>query len=253
MAHYRTFLFPEAAVLEHSIRLDKRESHHLMKVFRARVGDGVEVLDGKGRRYIGRLSGSDARAAVVAVDQVEVAPVPQHQVTLLQALPKSRAMDLTLRILTEIGVSTFQPVYTRQSEVHIPQERVDGKVGKWRATMIEASKQCGLVFLPEVLAPVAMEDWLAAKPAGADELRIVASLEAGSRLLLDTLYAAGVPKSIVLAVGPEGDFTSGEYAALRENGFVPVRLGDNVLRAETAAAYMLSVVDQFIRREKPLS
>jgi 16S rRNA (uracil1498-N3)-methyltransferase len=73
-------------------------------------------------------------------------------------------------------------------------------------------------------------------------------LEAGSRPLIDVLRARSDYQSIVIAVGPEGDFTSGEYAALRQCGFQPVRLGANVLRAETAAAYLLSVVDQCARR-----
>lgn len=249
MARYRSFLFPESEVLEHSITLDKRESHHLVKVFRARPGDSVEILNGAGRRYLGRLTQPDARAAVVEIDEVEDVDAPKPAVTLLQALPKGKAMDLILRTATEIGASTLQPVYTRQSEVHIPRDRLDGKVGKWRATTIEASKQCGLAFLPEVRHPTALGDWLEQNPPATRELRLVGSLEGGSRLLLDALMTAESRDRIVLAVGPEGDFSSGEYAALREGGFAPVRFGANVLRAETAAAYMLSVVDQVSRLE----
>jgi len=253
MAHYRSYLFPEAEMLAGSITLDKRESHHLVKVFRARAGDSLEVLDGQGRRYLGHLTRADARAAVVGIDQVEQVAAPTHQVTLLQALPKGKAMDLILRMATEIGASTLQPIYTHQSEVHFPRERVAGKLEKWRATTIEASKQCGLAYLPEVRPPLDLREWLVQNAAAKDELRIVASLEAGSRLLLDALSAADLPDRITLAVGPEGDFSTEEYLALRENGFVPVRLGDNVLRAETATAYMLSVIDQFARVGMPLS
>lgn len=250
MAHYRSFLFPEAEVSETSITLDKRESHHLVKVFRARAGETVEVLDGRGRRYLGRIARPDARAAEIGIEQIEDADAPKHKVTLLQALPKGKAMDLILRTVTEIGASVLQPVYTRQSEVRLSDERVPGKVEKWRATTIEASKQCGLPFLPDVQFPVGLTDWLQSNPADTDELRIVASLEAGSRLLLETLSAADLPGHIVLAVGPEGDFSGDEYDALRAGGFLPVRLGDNVLRAETAAAYMLSVIDQYARSDR---
>ena len=250
MAHYRSFLFPEAELSANAVTLDKRESHHLVKVFRARVGDTVEMLDGKGRRYHGRLTRADARAAVVAVDQVEQAEAPKHAVSLLQALPKGKAMDVILRMATEIGATTLQPVYTHQSEVHLPREREAGKLEKWRATTIEACKQCGLAWLPQVQLPLDLVDWLEQHPVGGDELRLVASLESGSRLLLDALSAADLPARIVLAVGPEGDFSAEEYRALRGNGFLPVRLGDNVLRAETATAYMLSVVDQAMRRVK---
>lgn len=253
MAHYRSFLFPEAEVSENSITLDKRESHHLVKVFRARAGESVEVLDGKGRRYQGRITRPDARAAEIEIERVENADEPKHKVTLLQALPKGKAMDLILRTASEIGVTALQPLYTDQSDVRLTDERMRGKLEKWRATTIEASKQCGLPFLPEVHLPLSLTKWLEQIPHGPDDLRIVASLESGSRLLLDALSAADLPTRIVLAVGPEGDFSGDEYDALRQSGFIPVRLGDNVLRAETAAAYMLSVIDQFSRLRPPLS
>ncbi|MFU8849030.1 MAG: RsmE family RNA methyltransferase [Opitutales bacterium] len=249
MAHYRSFLFPDAEVSENLITLDKRESHHLVKVFRARAGESVEILDGRGRRYLGRLSRPDARAAEVELHQVEELPAPKHRVTLLQALPKTKAMDLILRTATEIGAAVVQPVYTRQSEVHLPEERMAGKLEKWRATTIEACKQCGLPFLPEVLPPLGLMDWLQREPKGEDELRIVASLETDSGLLFDLLAAAELPSRVVLAIGPEGDFSADEYEALRAGGFTPVRLGANVLRAETAAAYMLCVIDQFAQRQ----
>lgn len=245
MVKYRSFIFPGAIVSEKAVTLEKRESHHLVKVFRARVGESVELLDGKGKRYLGRVQKLDPRAAIIEVEHVQVVAAPEHSVTLLQALPKSRAMDLILKSATEIGASMIQPVYTDQSEVRIPDERTAGKVDKWRTTTVEASKQCGLPYLPEVPAPVGLMDWLGANPANASELRIVASLEPGARLLLDALAAEKLPQGIVLAVGPEGDFSPKEYTALRAADFVPVRLGDNVLRAETAAAYMLSVIDQF--------
>lgn len=249
MAGYRSFLFPEAEVTEDSIILDKRESHHLVKVFRARVGEAVQVLDGRGKRYCGRLSKADARAAEIELEEVETVPQPHHELVLLQALPKTKAMDLILRMVSEIGISTLQPVYSSQSEVQIPKDRLSGKTDKWRSTMIEASKQCGLPFLPELHLPVDLPAWLKEHSKGGDELRIVASLEPGSRLLLDALSELELPTRIVLAVGPEGDFSAEEYNALRDHHFLPVRLGGNVLRAETASAYMLSVIDQVIRQE----
>ena len=248
MAQYRSFIFPESIVSENSITLEKRESHHLVKVFRARIGESVELLDGKGMRYQGRLKEPDARAAVIEIGEAVKLPAPKLKVTLLQALPKGKAMDLILRMASEIGVSSLQPVYTAQSEVRLSNDRAEGKLEKWRATTIEASKQCGLAYLPELEPPVDLKGWLRGNSTGGTgELRLVASLEEGSRLLLDQLSQARLPEQIVLAIGPEGDFSTAEYAALREHDFTPVRLGENVLRAETAVAYMLSVIDQFAK------
>jgi 16S rRNA (uracil1498-N3)-methyltransferase len=207
------------------------------------VGDAIELLDGSGKRYLGKIAETDAKAAVVQVDSVETSTAPPVPITLLQSLPKGKTMDLILRMAAEIGASVVQPVYTDQSEVHLSGERMQSKVEKWRGTLVEACKQCGLPFLPQVLPPVRLKEWLD-RNAGAEALKIVASLEEGSRPLLNTLQEAGMPERIIVAVGPEGDFTAAEYAGMRSSGFNPVRLGENVLRAETASVYMLSVINQ---------
>ena len=113
--------------------------------------------------------------------------------------------------------------------------------------MIEACKQCGLSFVPQLVEPIALRDWLQRHAPADQSLRVVASLEAGSRPLAETLHSAGALDEVIVAVGPPGDFSAEEYELLRGADFKAVRLGANVLRAETAAAYILSVVDQVAR------
>ena len=238
MAQYRSFLFPEATVGEGFLILDVRESHHLVRVFRAKVGATIEVLDGKGARYLGTIELAAAKAVRVAVKSVKRQATVTPRVTLLQSVAKGRAMDLILRMATEIGASVIQPVFTDQGE-HAAQ-----KMEKWQLTMIEACKQCGLSYLPDLFEPCRISDWLESNPDTAGSLRIVASLEKESRPLLEMLKTAGPHEEVVVAVGPAGDFSIAEYELLRSSGFNAVRLGANVLRTETAAAYILSVVDQ---------
>ena len=252
MTRYRSFLFTEASLETGSLTLDARESHHLMRVLRAKPGQTVEVLDGRGTRYFGRIVTADAKAVQVEVDSFEKTQAPRPRVTLLQSIPKGKAMDLILRMATEIGATCVQPVFTDQGEVLMKGERLLSKTEKWRLTMIESCKQCGLAYLPELAAPASLVEWInsevrasSATKVKAATLRIVASLEEGSRSLCEVLETAGKFDEVVVAVGPEGDFTGGEYAALAAAGFQSVRLGANVLRAETAAAYILSVVDQY--------
>lgn len=248
MAAFRAFLFSDAVVEGDSLTLDARESHHLVRVLRAKRGDGVVVLDGRGQRYMGSIMRADAKGVGVAVDTVEAAASPACRLTLLQSIPKGKTMDLILRMATEIGATAVQPVFTDQGEVQIKGERLASKVDKWRTTMIESCKQCGVAWLPELGAPVPLREWLAAYHPDAGGMGVVASLEDGSRPLRIALSEAGAVEKIVVAVGPEGDFTAAEYAALRNAGFQAVRLGANVLRSETAAAYIMSVVDQCLTK-----
>ncbi|MFP4157452.1 MAG: RsmE family RNA methyltransferase [Opitutales bacterium] len=247
MGVYRCFIFPEAKVAAGRVVLEARESHHLVRVFRARSGEAVELLNGRGLRYFGRLSRVDAGAAEVTVERIEEHPVPRPELTLLQSIPKGKTMDLILRIATEIGVARVVPVFTDQGEVQLKGERLQSKLEKWRLTMIESCKQCGLPFLPDLEEPRSIEDWIEASAGASAALKIVASLEEGSRSLLSALEQMGEIREVVVAVGPEGDFSGREYSALTRSGFRSVRLGANVLRAETAAAYTLSVVDQCLR------
>lgn len=242
MARYRSFLFSEATLGDRFAILDARESHHLVRVFRAKVGETVELLDGAGCKYQGRIEVADAKAARVVIESVVEQARPAVAMTLIQSVPKGKQMDLILRMATEIGVASIQPVFTDQGEVQIKGDRLASKVEKWRLTMIESCKQCGLAYLPELAEPCSLREYLQTNSA---QEGIVASLEEGSLPLLKHLQGLQSPAALRLAVGPEGDFSSAEYDLLREAGFAGVRLGANVLRAETAAAYVLSVVDQF--------
>ena len=154
MARYRSFLFPEATLRENVILLDSRESHHLARVFRAKVGEPIEVLDGKGAYYTGIIQSVDAKAVRVFVESVRTVPLARPRILLLQSESKTKSMDIVLRMATEIGVSAVQPVFTEQGE-HQTRRRE-----KRLLVMIEACKQCGLSHLPELYEPCHLGDWL---------------------------------------------------------------------------------------------
>lgn len=242
MPRYRSFLFPDAILESGVIHLEGRESHHLARVFRARVGETIEVLDGKGTHYIGTIHSVDAKAVSISIESVKTVPAASPRVVLLQSESKAKSMDIVLRMATEIGISAVQPIFTEQGE------HLQRKHEKRLLVMIEACKQCGLSHLPELYESCSLRDWLQSNAFRSNTLRLVASLEDASRPLLSVLKESSDKlEELVVAVGPAGDFSSSEYELLRENGFKAVRLGANVLRVETATAYILSVVDQAVR------
>lgn len=242
MARYRSFLFPKAILKDDVILLDDRESHHLARVFRAKAGETIEVLDGKGTHYAGEIQSVSSKAVRVQVKSVKKVSTTRPRVQLLQSESRAKTMDIVLRMATEIGVATVQPVFTERGE-HL-QRNYDKRL----LTMIEACKQCGLSHLPKLYQPCHLQEWLQSNVQTSKTLRLVASLEKESRPLLSVLEALPhALEEVVVAVGPVGDFTDAEYGLLRKNGFEAVQLSANVLRVETAAAYILSVVDQAVR------
>ena len=129
--------------------------------------------------------------------------------------------------------------------VHLDDDRSDRKLEKWQLAAIEAAKQCGNPFVPEIL-PLQTATAFMEASRGYD-LKLIASLQPGARSLKGVLaaYAATSgrpPRKVLWLVGPEGDFTPAEMSLSQSAGFEPITLGPLVLRCETAAVYALSVL-----------
>ncbi len=224
--------------------LSPEESHHLVGVNRARLGDTVIAFDGSGTEWTCELIGDRRQGAVLRVRARHAAAPLPFALTLAQALPKGPAMDAIVRKATEIGAARILPLETARTQVHLDGERSDRKVDKWRIAALEAAKQCGNPFLPEIAPVQRFADFLAG--AGTPDLRLIASLQPGA-VPLRGLLAAFVartgrrPRSALWLVGPEGDFTPEETSQALAAGFAPVTLGSLVLRCDTAATYALAV------------
>jgi 16S rRNA (uracil1498-N3)-methyltransferase len=122
------------------------------------------------------------------------------------------------------------------------------KQEKWQRIALEACKQCGQNWLPQVHVPRSFVETLAQLPA--IDVTAIAALQPDSQSVKSILAGIDHPKSAALAVGPEGDFSPAEYAAARAAGFVPMTLGPLVLRVETATLYALSVLSHELRGDR---
>jgi 16S rRNA (uracil1498-N3)-methyltransferase len=174
----------------------------------------------------------------------KIPPLP-YAITLGQALPKGPGMDAIVRKATEIGAARIVPLESERTQVHLDDDRSERKIEKWQTAALEAAKQCGNAFLPEVL-PV--QPAVAFMESARDyDLKLIASLQPGAKSLKAVLAAFQTaqqrrPKKVLWLVGPEGDFTPAEMSVSRSAGFEPITLGPLVLRCETAAVYALSIL-----------
>lgn len=227
------------------LTLSPDESHHLIAVNRARVGDTVVAFDGRGTEWICELASDRKQAAVLKVRfKQRLKPLP-YEITLGQALPKGQYMDAIVRKATEIGAARIVPLESERTQVHLDGDRSDKKIEKWQTAALEAAKQCGNAFLPEV-SPVQSAAAFIESARGYD-LKLIASLQPGAKSLKTVLAAfqaaqGRAPKKVLWLVGPEGDFTPAEMSQSRSCGFEPITLGPLVLRCETAAVYALSIL-----------
>lgn len=226
------------------LHLSREESRHALNVLRLRSGDKVHVLDGAGAVLGCELIDVQSREARLKVLHRELRTADPFRITLVQAVVKGRAMDLILQKAVELGVHRIIPVITERTVAAVQGERADDKREKWHAVVVEAMKQSGNPWLPEVAVPIPFDEALSSM-AEAD-LNLLASLQPDAihmRTAFQDHQARrnSRPSSVSIWIGPEGDFTAGEVKRLVEGGGVSVSLGGNVLRSETAALTALAL------------
>jgi 16S rRNA (uracil1498-N3)-methyltransferase len=252
MSDFRVFA---PAPVHGLIVLPAGESHHLVTVNRARPGDTVVAFNGHGTEWTCELT--EARKAGVSLRVTAThtrAPLP-CAITLAQALPKGGVMDDIIRHATELGAARIVPLSTERTQVHLDGDRSDKKIEKWRVGALEAAKQCGNPFLPEITAVRTLAEFLAGvldadtadTVTAKTVLKLVASLHPGAQSLKAALTQfkathGTAPTAAIWMVGPEGDFSPAEMQAAVTAGFIPVTLGPLVLRCDTAATAALAVL-----------
>lgn len=220
-----------------SATLTGDEARHLSQVLRIKPGETVTVFDGCGHRAKAEVLSVSRDHVSLKLGETLTPPPPLPAITLAQAIPKGKNMDLIVQKAVELGIARIQPLVTKNTIV----QPGEGKSDKWRRNALEACKQCGQDTLPDIADPLPFGRWLASPPE-APGLKLIASLAPGARLFRETLRAHPGTKEAVLLVGPEGDFTPEETEAAIAAGFLPVSLGDIVLRVETATLYCLSAL-----------
>lgn len=237
----RCYVEPAAWCAEEVV-LGPEETHHLHTVLRARRQARVTVFDGCGRSAQAEILSLDRREARLRVLQQFIRPRPAVELVLVQGVPREQKMDLVIQKATELGVSRILPVQTDHAVMRVREEHEATKRDRWKKIALNAAKQCGSDWLPEIAPIQDLEACLAGMPRV--DLFLHASLDPDARPLREVIAGAraSAPRMIAALVGPEGDLSARERASARNAGARPVNLGSSVLRSETAALYVLSVL-----------
>ena len=220
---------------EDELLLGEEESHHLGKVLRIQSGSMVEILDGRGSLAEGEVTKVDRKATRVRISKRKFVPPPNPFIRIGVAMTKANRGEELIRPLTEMGVGGIIPLFTERTEVRISTDKVMGKLAKWEKLAVEACKQSGNPWLPEIEAPIKFGELSPKK----EQACFIASLRSRSGKSLPTLESP--TSEFLLFIGPEGGWTEREEEIASDKGAVPFSLGPNVLRSETAALCALAV------------
>ncbi len=216
-------------------RLPDTQAHHVARVLRLGVGNAVVLFNGDGHDYAGSIVALSRDSVEVRVDtRLPATPPSPLSLTLVQGLSRGERMDYSVQKATELGVRAIQPLVTARCEVRLEGSRLDKRLEHWRRVVVSACEQCGRADLPELRAPVTLDEWTGLPSAGV-------------RLMLDpsaerTLASVEPMPAAELVIGPEGGLEERECQALVRAGVVPVRLGPRTLRTETAGPAAIAVL-----------
>jgi len=210
--------------------------HHWVKVLRAQVGEKATLFNGRGGEYEVTLIEVAKKSARVSVDSFNPDDrTPAFSTLLGQVMSKGDRMDYAIQKATELGVSKIQLLTSERCEMRLKYDRDQKKIDHWQGIAIAACEQCGMNKVPEVLAPVSLQDWLAS------ELPTTKLVLAPNKDQVNVLENA--TQDIVLLIGPEGGLSEAEIQLSNNVGFINWCIGNRVLRTETAPIVALSILN----------
>lgn len=236
------FYIPPHAWNPDKLALDGGETHHALEVLRMKAGDRATVFNGQGAEATVEFAAVDkGKIALKKIAAGKSAPLA-CALTLGQAIPKGKNMDLIVEKATELGAAAIAPLLSERTVVRADEGEALLKREKWQRVAIEAAKQCGQNWVPAVAKPRTPKEFFQAGEKW--DLMLIASLQPDSRPIKQALAEAGAkkPARVLVLVGPEGDFTPAEINLAKNAGCRPITLGPIILRTETAAIYCLSVL-----------
>ena len=238
----RRFFIDENLTGQDSFAITGSEAKHISRVLRMGPGERIVLLDKVGQRFQAVIKELNRLHVLVDLERPVPAPAPSFvHITLCQALLKSHHMDLVVEKTSELGVDRVLPYLAERTVVKLDGDRTHGKVRRWQEIAQSAAKQSDRA-MPAQMGPVYSFDELLSVLSKESALKILLWEQEGVRSLKDLLRSIPPAPRVVAVVGPEGGFTEREVKEAGEAGFASVSLGCRILRAETAAISLVTII-----------
>lgn len=218
------------------IELTPEASNHLLRVLRLTMNAPLVIFNGKGGQYNATISQVSKKTCRITLNEFIKQNIESPLIThLAQGIARGDQMDLIIQKSVELGITTITPLLTQYSEGHLSRERLVKRLHHWRQIAIHACEQCGRNILPAIEEPQTFGEVLSEKSA---VLKLI--LHPHVRDPLPALVST--PKEVMTMIGPEGGFSETEIDLALRHGFQAMSFGPRILRMETAAISLLSVV-----------
>ena len=230
----RRFYAPSENINGNVITLDADETRHLRDVLRFKTGDEVSVFDGTGHEYRCSVTTiSKKHSELALIEEIQPAsPESPFEITLASTVLNGEKYDLIIQKSVELGVTKLIPLQTIRGDVKT--KDAAKRLDRWRRIAMEATKQCGRARLMEIAEPAAFD-----KLIGDSKCDNVVMFSERDGTGFDTIKA---DKKITALIGPKGGWDDSELDLARKSGVNVVTLGGRIMRAETAAISLTTIL-----------
>lgn len=236
----RRFFIDKGAVSDSRAVISGELYHHIARVLRMQAGDRLILVDEDGCEHQGLIKEIGRDTLIVGVEgSIFRATGEQTRITLCQGLPKGDKLELIIQKCTELGLDRLIPFTSGRTVPKLDQERELRRLERWRRIAQEASQQANRTTVPEVTSIKAFEQMLDAVDA---QVRLLLWEGERTRHLKGVVAELPNPRKVAVIVGPEGGLSRQEAELAEQKGFVPVTLGDRILRTETAGIAITAIL-----------
>ncbi len=221
------------------ITLAFEESRHLRDVLRLREGENVQIFDGEGKEFFCEIIKIEKKETVLRVinEVSPTAPESNLDLTLAVALLKGEKFDLVVQKAVELGVTKFVPLNTKRADVKSKDN--EKKLERWRKIIVDATKQSGRAKLMQIEPPIDFNELIknsVSQRLGGENLLLFAERNGADFSNVKT------SEKIIAVIGSEGGWEDTEIESARENGYQIITLKGRILRAETAAISIATIL-----------
>jgi len=236
------FYIQDEMTVQETIKLPDEAGIHLSRVLRMKCGQQITLFNGQGGQFLATIMDIQRQRITVVIESFSNQNCESPlNLTLIQCISRGERMDYTIQKSVELGVNTIQPVFSQRGMVKLDTKRALRKHDHWQKVVISACEQCGRNKIPTVLNPVKITEALK-----------LATNDKSLKLLMHTSDDSTKPytlssinqdlRSCILLAGPEGGLTTEEVTLAQQQGFQLIQLGPRILRTETAALTLISIL-----------
>ncbi|WP_188631230.1 16S rRNA (uracil(1498)-N(3))-methyltransferase [Lentibacillus kapialis] len=239
------YFIPSENWTDNKVTITGDDVHHIARVMRSHTGEEIICNHPDGYAAVCRITDIEKDTVYTIISKwLEESSESPIDVTIAQGLPKSDKMEFVLQKGAELGAASFIPVQTDRSVTVWDQKKTDKKLKRYSKIIKEASEQSHRNKIPRIQKVMSTTEL--ATDSGNYQIKLFAYEEEAKNEVFQSLGTAISKISrgdrVLLVIGPEGGFSGREADVLKQNEFIPVRLGPRILRTETASLYALASI-----------